>query len=129
MEIKDLVIKPSDKGGNIVLMDCTYYIKMVIRLLNDRSTYEILTSNPTQRYLSEFKTILQDCLDSGCISPDEFKYMYNPAPTTFTFYTLSKVHKNKTPIPGRSIVSRMVNLTQGASKYVDTIFAPFVVGL
>lgn len=41
--IKEIVcnIAPSDKGGNIIIMDPQEYIEMVSRLLNDQSTYEI----------------------------------------------------------------------------------------
>lgn len=38
----NLVFMPSDKGGNIAVMDCEYYEAMALKLLNDRGTYEIL---------------------------------------------------------------------------------------
>lgn len=48
---ENIVIKPADKGGNIMIMDTGEYIDMVLRLLGDESTYEILESNPTEGYL------------------------------------------------------------------------------
>ncbi|XP_056416091.1 tigger transposable element-derived protein 1-like [Hyla sarda] len=58
----EIVCKPSDKGGNIVLMDKSYYKAMVMRLLNDKDTYRKLDHNPLQ----EFN---QNLLDSSSCSP------------------------------------------------------------
>lgn len=107
----ELVIKHSNKGGNIVLMDRIMYLDMVMRLLDDRSTYEVLPGIRMQQYLTELKGIIQQGLEEGCISTEEHKYMWNQAPTLSTFYALPKVHKNKVPVPDRHIVSGSGNLT------------------
>ncbi|CAH2299608.1 Hypothetical predicted protein, partial [Pelobates cultripes] len=41
-ENKEVVIKPADKGGGIVLMDREYYIEESLRQLNDGITYKKL---------------------------------------------------------------------------------------
>lgn len=43
---KNIIIKKSDKGGNVVLLNQQDYEKEVKRLLNDQTTYEKLDSNP-----------------------------------------------------------------------------------
>lgn len=129
IENENLIIKPSDKGGNIVLMDRPYYVKMVNDLLGDRTTYEILPNNPTTSYVQELKLLLQGGVETGCINRDEYNFMFNSTPTIATFYALPKVHKRKSLVPGRPIVSGTDNLTQGISNYVDTLLRPLVTGL
>lgn len=127
--LKSLIIKPSDKGGNIILMNRSYYVDMARNLLEDRATYETLPNNPTVPYVQELKHLLQEGIDLGCINKDERDFMLDQTPTIATFYALPKVHKKKTPVPGRPIVSGTDNLTQGISNYVDVLLRPFVTGL
>ena len=43
---KDIVIKEADKGGVVVIMDKEHYLSMLLYILNDKSYYECLESNP-----------------------------------------------------------------------------------
>lgn len=122
MTNKNIICKPSDKGGNVVIMDRIQYQKMVLALLNDTATYKILDSNPTQKFLDELKSVLNEAKDASLITQEEFKYMFNPNPTIATLYVLPKIHKAVTPIPGRPNVSGCDNLTQGISVYMWTRF-------
>ena len=45
-EVKNIVIKPADKGGGIVIMNRTDYDNKVRALLNDQSHYALTDSNP-----------------------------------------------------------------------------------
>ena len=45
---RDIVIKPADKGGNIVIMNKQDYIQEGLRQLSDSKHYEILDEDPTQ---------------------------------------------------------------------------------
>ena len=47
---KDIVIKPADKGRNIVIMNKEDYIQEGLRQLSDNNHYEILEEDPTQSY-------------------------------------------------------------------------------
>lgn len=51
-EAHDLVIKKSDKGGNVVLMSETLYEDEALRLLNDTSTYKKTQGDPIPNPLS-----------------------------------------------------------------------------
>ena len=44
---KDIIIKPADKGGNIVIMKKEDYIQEGLRQLIDSNHYEILEEDPT----------------------------------------------------------------------------------
>ncbi|XP_044141738.1 LOW QUALITY PROTEIN: acetylserotonin O-methyltransferase-like [Bufo gargarizans] len=59
---KSIIIKPSDKGGNLVILDQPLYVQMCMDLLKDRGGYGTLTSNPTIQFKAELKSIL----DEGC---------------------------------------------------------------
>ena len=47
---KDTVIKPTDKGGNIVIMNKQDYLQEGLKQLSNRNHYEILEEDPTQEY-------------------------------------------------------------------------------
>lgn len=52
-EAKHILIKRSDKGGNVVLMDEKLYEKEVKRLLGDRRMYEKLDIDPFPKLMME----------------------------------------------------------------------------
>ncbi|KAM4663589.1 dynein axonemal heavy chain 17 [Discoglossus pictus] len=63
IELRDdvsLHIKPADKGGNIVLMDNDDYKEMCMRILKDKTTYNIITKDPTPEFKLRLKNILVD---------------------------------------------------------------------
>lgn len=59
-----IVIKPVDKGGNLVIMDHTQYLSMCLTLLSDRDAYKILDRDLTDTYCTELITILKMGLDN-----------------------------------------------------------------
>ena len=46
-----LVIKPADKGGAIVIMNRSDYVKEGLRQLSDEETCKKLSSDPTQKHV------------------------------------------------------------------------------
>ncbi|CAH2282768.1 Hypothetical predicted protein, partial [Pelobates cultripes] len=64
----DIIIKPADKGGNIVVMDVDQYLDMAKRVLKDTETYTILKHDPTDDFLSKYKEILEDGRSGGLLS-------------------------------------------------------------
>ena len=46
----DIVIKPADKEGSIVIMNTSDYISEADRRLNNPHHYEILQEDPTQKF-------------------------------------------------------------------------------
>ncbi|CAH2283625.1 Hypothetical predicted protein [Pelobates cultripes] len=126
----DLIIKPADKGGNIVLMKRSEYVDMCMCHLNDISYYRILSSDPTSTYVNELETLLHDALNQQIINQDELIFLLpNKTPTIATFYCLPKIHKGTRPPPGRPIVSGNNCLTEALSKFVEKILHPLVLKL
>ncbi|XP_069829009.1 protein mono-ADP-ribosyltransferase PARP4-like [Dendropsophus ebraccatus] len=57
----NIVVRPSDKGGSVVVLDRSLYIKEVEKLLGDTVTYKPLTTHPTDICQKR----LTDILDLG----------------------------------------------------------------
>ncbi|XP_075719833.1 uncharacterized protein LOC142760519 [Rhinoderma darwinii] len=47
---KDIVVKPADKGGNMILLMKDYYVSESMRQLNEEGVYETLSKDPTLTY-------------------------------------------------------------------------------
>lgn len=56
---KDLVIRPADKGGGVVLQTKDNYLKEIKRQLQDESTYIKLPKNPTLQIKRGLEQIVQ----------------------------------------------------------------------
>ncbi|CAJ0961582.1 unnamed protein product [Ranitomeya imitator] len=124
-----LVIKPSDKGGNTVIMDHENYTKMCMSILSDVSSYEILKGDPTADYTAELSRMLTRAFESKLISKSEFGFLLPRFPMVSTFYALPKIHKGYSPLKGRPIVSGVDALSQNSSIYLDRLLRPFVTAL
>lgn len=46
----DIIIRPADKGGGVVVMDKSFYHNQLLVLLGDQTTYKKLRSDPTDLY-------------------------------------------------------------------------------
>lgn len=60
---KSLVIKPSGKGGNLVLMNHCTYKEMSQDILDAEGSFRILEIDPTEVFKSQLETILIKALD------------------------------------------------------------------
>ncbi|CAJ0967227.1 unnamed protein product [Ranitomeya imitator] len=124
-----LVIKPSDKGGNTVIMDYEKYTEMCMSILSDVSSYEILKGDPTADYTAELSRLLTRAFESKLVSKNEFSFLLPKFPMVSTFYALPKIHKGYNPLKGRPIVSGVDSLSQNSSIYLDRLLRPFVTAL
>jgi hypothetical protein len=114
-----IVIKPADKGSAVVIQNTTDYIKEGLRQLNDPNYYIEVQSDLTSQHNDEVGQLLSTMKDSGEISAKCYVYLYNQQPRTPQLYLLPKIHKNKTPVPGRPIVSANNSPTERISQFVD----------
>ncbi|CAH2276248.1 Hypothetical predicted protein [Pelobates cultripes] len=124
-----IIIKPADKGGNIVVMNSANYVEMTHKILEDRDTYHILKSDPTNVFLNEYKQILDMGCSRGLLSQDEYEFILNRNPRIATFYCLTKIHEDLQNPTRRPIVSGADSLTQNGSIYTDRILRPYVESL
>ena len=70
---KDIVIKPADKGGNIVIMNTEDYIKEGLGQLTDHNYYEVLNEDPTLNYSNQIHQILQQAVNLEIIDEEDEK--------------------------------------------------------
>lgn len=102
---QNIVIKKSDKGDNVVLLNQQDYEKEAKRLLNDQTTYEKLDSNPFPALVLELNRKLMDAKNEGLLTNREYQHLLLQEFNLPTFYIIPKVHKNLENPPGRPIVS------------------------
>ena len=96
MELKsqdDIIIKQSDKGGACVIMDKIYYYEKMMKLLNDRETYQEINSNLDNQTHSKIKTLTKRY--EHVLTEKECKYLTDFDSQDSNLYGLPKVHKSK----------------------------------
>ena len=76
-EIIDIVIKPADKGGNIVIMNKQDYLQEGLKQLSNSTHYEILDKDPTQEYNNQIYQVLQQAANLNIIDDRSKKTLYN----------------------------------------------------
>uniref|UniRef100_A0A8C5WFM7 Reverse transcriptase domain-containing protein n=1 Tax=Leptobrachium leishanense TaxID=445787 RepID=A0A8C5WFM7_9ANUR len=125
-DVRNIVIKQSDKGGNLVIMNRDEYVAMCMVHLNDNDGYRKLGCDPTQLFTRDLQTLLTQGVQLKLISDDNFKFLLPKYPTIPTLYCLPKTHKSLVSPPGRPIVSGNNSLTEHISEFVDCYLRPLV---
>ena len=121
----DIVIKPADKGGKIVVLDRDAYINEAIRQLSNSKFYKKLTYNPIQTLILEISTFITYLRGQNLIDNDTFSFLHpNTNSRTPVSYMLPKIHKQNTP--GRPIISGCGSPTANLSIYLDHYLKPIV---
>ncbi|CAJ0955116.1 unnamed protein product [Ranitomeya imitator] len=124
--LKQLVIKPADKGGNVVVWPTKQYEKEALRQLRDPVCYKRLTYNPTSIYLDELQEILEQAFVNGTITKQLRDNLIPAYPRMSCIYFIPKIHKNQINPPGRPIVSGNGSLCETVCKYLDFHLKPLV---
>lgn len=93
-EAPGIIIKGSDKGGNLVLLTEDQYEGEALRLLGDKSTYCKLDSNPFPDIVNALNYLLSLGLEEKLITRKEFNYLRVSQFNIPTFYIIPKLHKS-----------------------------------
>ncbi|XP_070174345.1 uncharacterized protein [Littorina saxatilis] len=119
----DIVIKPADKGGAVVVWDRGMYIQEANRQLHNTTAYQSLTE-PT--LLSDKKLIAQTIKTAVTQNklPPTAKHLNKSQVQQPKLYLLPKIHKPDSP--GRPIVSACSCPTEHLSQYLDHLLQPIV---
>jgi len=123
---EQIVIKPADKGSAVVVQNREDYILEGLRQLNDQNYYIEVTSDLTLEHNSHIHHLIDTLTDEEEIHPKCAQYLYTDKPRTPQLYLLPKIHKNKTPVPGRPIVSANNSPTEKISQLADYFLQPLV---
>ncbi|CAJ0919665.1 unnamed protein product [Ranitomeya imitator] len=123
---KDIIIKPADKGGAIVIMDKLHYRNEVYRQLGDSTTYRKLSHNPTTAIQDTVKTTLDGFQTRGILDDKTHAFLTKKHPITPVFYILPKIHKDLHNPPGRPIVASTDSVLAPISIYLEKILTPMI---
>ncbi|CAJ0920678.1 unnamed protein product [Ranitomeya imitator] len=123
-ENKNIVIKPADKGGAIVVMDRSFYMTEVRRQLSDTSTYKMLQTDPTYAIQQKISRVLDKHLQMNTIDKKTKVYLTNNHPVTPVIYILPKIHKNLQNPPGRPIVASTDSILNPLSMFLEKLLTP-----
>jgi hypothetical protein len=123
---QEIVIKPADKGGAIVIQDTSDYIETCMAILSDGNFYRKLSEDPTPQIHSNLLNLLKDLSSSYNLQDLKIKDLVNRYPGPGRFYTLPKIHKLGNPPPGRPIVSGNGTVTEVISSFADNFLKPLV---
>lgn len=123
----DIVIKPADKGGAVVVLNADSYIGEAQRQLDDTTYYRRLNDDPTAEFKRIVSDVVTDLVKENKIAQSALRTLIPLSPVAGRFYTLPKIHKEN--IPGRPIVSGIGTVTENLSRYVDTLISSIPVSL
>ena len=125
---QDIVIKPADKGGAVVVWDKRLYIEEASKQLNNATFYNPRTNDPIICNNEIVKETIEELIDCGQL-PSSAKNLriYDSDLGKPCLYLLPKIHKLGNP--GRPIVSACSCPTELISDFLDTVFQPIVANL
>ena len=127
----NIIIKPADKGGSIVIMNRSDYLHEAYRQLNDTNYYKRIPQSIKLINRQKINSILDEINSLGYITDRQWEFLTGPTePRNRLFYMLPKIHKEKTKWtvpdqipPGRSIVSDVNSESYRVSKYIDSFLS------
>ena len=145
----NIVIKPADKGGSIVIMDKDNYMKETCTQLHDGRFYQKIDNDPTQTLTNKLRLLINEPQPN---LQNEVLKLIPSHPRPATFYNIPIVHKlpnivvstcpssnpdnfiieaqrlNINP-PGRPIASGIGKLTEYVSVFVDRELQPLLANI
>jgi hypothetical protein len=123
---QDIIIKPADKGGAVVVWRRDLYILEASRQLEDCATYAPLPQPSIPAHCKLISAEVKSAIKTDSL-PKTASLLIKRQPRQPTFYLLPKIHKPD--CPGRPIVSAYNCPTEHLSQYLDTILQPIVQSL
>ena len=92
---KNIVIKKADKGGNIIIMNTSYYVEKVNECLDNEDIYEKCKSKSIKTSMNKVKQFVKNNEKYFDVNNFESNYITNFDYNAPAFYGLPKIHKNE----------------------------------
>lgn len=124
---KNIVIRPADKGGGLVILNKQDYELEMGKLLNIPNTYKKLKGNPKVEYHKKLKAYIHKGEKKGILNKKEARYLIPETAKTPVIYYVPKIHKSQTNPPGRPIISGINGLFSRLGAYLDGYLQPLVI--
>lgn len=90
-EDNTITIKPTDKGGGLVLLDTVTYEQEIDRQLNDKVYYKKLPGDPTSKVQNLIRVVLSEGLAQDLITKELHDFLFVEFPRIPVFYVLPKI--------------------------------------
>ncbi|XP_047122986.1 uncharacterized protein LOC124806274 [Hydra vulgaris] len=125
---RDIIIKKTDKGGGLCIMNKTTYEEKVNELLMDRTVYRELQTDQANKIVRGITDMSNYMLKLHKINEQTAEFLLPRKPCRPPlFYGLSKIHKPNIPL--RPIVSACSGPTDNLSEYLTRFIQPLVESL
>ena len=122
----DVIIKPADKGGAIVVWKKELYLNEAERQLSDKTFYKRENIDQTLHNRNVVKTTVFEEINANHL-PKSASVLVPDEVRCSRFYLLPKIHM--TDVPGRPVISACSCPTELLSTYIDDLLKPIVVTL
>lgn len=119
----DIVVKPADKGGAVVVWKKDLYLAEAKKQLCDDNFYSKCSYDRTSENNKVIHDIINKEIEESRL-PASAKNLFVEEPRTSRFYLLPKIHKVNNP--GRPIVSACSCPTEIISKFLDDTLRHYV---
>jgi hypothetical protein len=115
----NIIIKPADKGGGIVVMNKLDYVQKMNEHLNSTTVYSLISDEEikNKELIRNYFKILYEL--KQYLSRKQYRWLSDVKNETGTLYGLPKIHKNNIPI--RPIISQMNSLTKKLHIYIQLL--------
>ncbi|KAJ1207041.1 hypothetical protein NDU88_002433, partial [Pleurodeles waltl] len=124
-----IIIRSSDKGGNVVIWSIEDYMEEAYKQLNDAICYRRIDMKHVDEVKVNFDNKLEQWRKEGFINDHEHRFLKVDFPKLPVFYLIPKIHKDALKPPGRPIVSIRGSLFEYVSQYIDSFLQPLVMNL
>ena len=119
-----IIVKPADKGGAIVILNRKDYLLEGFTQLANREFYQEIPDDLTENHRVIIQNQIEDLYQNGEIDITVKEYLTDVHCRTPNFYLLPKIHKGILPPPGRPILSANGSPTEKISQFVDHFLNP-----
>ena len=102
---KFITIKPADKGGAVVVLNTTDYVKEPNKQLSNPNFNEKVPEDLTETHTRKVNTYIDGLIEAGQLNNKLRSRLLTTDTKTPSFYLLPKLDKPKRPPKGRPIIS------------------------
>ncbi|XP_043932135.1 suppressor of tumorigenicity 7 protein homolog [Protopterus annectens] len=114
----DIIIRPADKGGLIVILDRCFYVQSMIDMLSTNA-YLSVSVDDVNKSCQLVLNMLKECKTLGLLTDEMYNYLLVEYPRVPCINGLPKIHKHKVLPPFRPIVAGEGWLTEPISIFID----------
>ena len=122
----EVIIRPADKGGGLVILNKADYEEEMENLLRVENTYKKLKGNPKARYIKKLIKYVKKGATMGILNKKEAEYLVSNSTKTPVIFYAPKIHKRLEKPPGRPIISGINSIFSRLGEYLDTYLQPIV---